>query len=411
MPIALAFGRRPVFIASAVILLAALIGAAKQTTYTAHLGTRVLQGLATGATESVLPLMLTEISYLADRGKIMGLYWGSQNLFTAILTITASYEVAALGWPWYYWVFAITIGAGLLFVLFGAFETSFHRSLVSIDGLVVVTDQYGVTQVVPDNQAQDHLAEAQSARDSDADVPRSSYTQKLKPFDKAEPHPIRIILTAWYQMAFSLTSPALLYVVLISSMSLSGTIFQSLTYATTLISLGWQPKNVGLINIGPIVASVIAMTYCAFIADPLVIWFARRNQGIHKPEHRLVPLIPVFLLGFAMHIVFGFSSTSVWGTIVSYTLSNASFIAILIIGSTFAAEVSPKYPGPAIVMVIGMKNIISFGVSHALSSTLGKHPLDWSFGVFAAAYGALALFGIPVYFLNPRWRALNTRVN
>jgi MFS family permease len=409
----LAFGRRPVFIASTIILLAALIGAALQNSYSAHLGTRVLQGLATGSTESVLPLILTEISYLADRGKLMGLYWGSQNLLTAVLTITASYEVAALGWRWYYWVFAFTIGAGLIFVLFGAFETSFQRSLVSIDGLVIVTDEFGVTQVVPDDQAQDRLADAQSDHDSESDMPRTSYMQKLKPWSKPRPRPIRIMVTAWLQMAFSLTSPALLYVILISSAALSGTIFQSLTYATTLISLGWSEKSIGLINVGAIVGSVIAMVYCQFISDPLVIWLARRNQGIHKPEHRLVPLVPVVCLGFAMHLVFGFSatSTSAWGTIVSYTLSNAAFIAILIISSTFATEATPKYPGPAIVMVIGSKNIISFGVSHALSGTIGVHPLAWSFGVFAGVYAALALLGVPVYFLNPRWRALNTKMD
>jgi hypothetical protein len=221
------------------------------------------------------------------------------------------------------------------------------------------------------------------------------------------------MVTAWLQMAFSLTSPALLYVILISSAALSGTIFQSLTYATTLISLGWSEKSIGLINVGAIVGSVIAMVYCQFISDPLVIWLARRNQGIHKPEHRLVPLVPVVCLGFAMHLVFGFSatSTSAWGTIVSYTLSNAAFIAILIISSTFATEATPKYPGPAIVMVIGSKNIISFGVSHALSGTIGVHPLAWSFGVFAGVYAALALLGVPVYFLNPRWRALNTKMD
>lgn len=120
-------------------------------------------------------------------------------------------------------------------------------------------------------------------------------------------------------------------------------------------------------------------------------------------------MVPLFLLGFSMHIVFGFSSHSAWGTIVSYTLSNASFIGILIISSSFAAEVTPKNPGPALVMVIGSKNIISFGVSQALSKTLGVRSLEWSFGVFAGVYGAIALFCIPVYFLNPRWRAYLSR--
>ena len=287
------------FIASVVILLAAVIGAALQNSYPAHLGTRVLGGLATGSAESVLPLMLSEVTFLADRGKIMGLYWGSQNLLTAVLTLTASYEVAALGWRWYYWVFAITVGAGLLFVMFGAFETAFRRPLASIDGQVVITNEFGVTQIVSDDRAQEHLDEvnAEYNAEDDAETELRPYTKLLKPWSTSRPHPLRLILTTWMHMAISLTSPALLFVILITSAALSGVIFQSLTYATTLISIGWSPKDVGLINIGSMVASVIAMAYCTFLGDPAVIWLARRNQGIHKPEHRLLVMGPVFLLG------------------------------------------------------------------------------------------------------------------
>lgn len=49
----LAFGRRPVFIVSTLVLFVATIGSAVQNSYEAHLATRVIQGLATGATESV----------------------------------------------------------------------------------------------------------------------------------------------------------------------------------------------------------------------------------------------------------------------------------------------------------------------------------------------------------------------
>lgn len=53
LPLSLVFGRRPVFLGSTVILLGATIGSATQNSYQAHLVTRIIQGLATGATESV----------------------------------------------------------------------------------------------------------------------------------------------------------------------------------------------------------------------------------------------------------------------------------------------------------------------------------------------------------------------
>ena len=43
-----------------------------------------------------------------------------------------------------------------------------------------------------------------------------------------------------------------------------------------------------------------------------------------------------------------------------------SFVCILITTTTFAAEVIPGSPGAAMVVVIGGKNIISFGASYGL---------------------------------------------
>ena len=56
-----------------VVLLAATIAAAVQNSYNGHLAARIAQGLATGASESLLPLMLTEITFLHERGRVFGL--------------------------------------------------------------------------------------------------------------------------------------------------------------------------------------------------------------------------------------------------------------------------------------------------------------------------------------------------
>lgn len=53
MPMSLAFGRRPTFLISITCLLGATIGSAAQNSLNAHLACRIIQGLCTGATESV----------------------------------------------------------------------------------------------------------------------------------------------------------------------------------------------------------------------------------------------------------------------------------------------------------------------------------------------------------------------
>lgn len=76
LPLAMLFGRRPVLIGCCVLLIASTIGAAESNSYNNHLACRALQGIATGATESVLPLILADISFLDERGLLYGAYWG-----------------------------------------------------------------------------------------------------------------------------------------------------------------------------------------------------------------------------------------------------------------------------------------------------------------------------------------------
>jgi hypothetical protein len=100
---------------------------------------------------------------------------------------------------------------------------------------------------------------------------------------------------------------------------------------------------------------------------------------------------------------------SYWGILVSWTLFQVTFTSVLIVTTTFAAEASPKHPGPALVMVIGTKNIVSFGVAYGLTDMVQHGGYTWTFGVLAGIFGAIFILGIPIYMLNPKWRRYVTR--
>jgi hypothetical protein len=63
----------------------------------------------------------------------------------------------------------------------------------------------------------------------------------------------------------------------------------------------------------------------------------------------------------------------------------------------FASEAVPNNPGPALAVVIGAKNVVSFAASFGVVPMVHKYKL---FGVF----GSVLLLGIPIYLLNPVWR-------
>ncbi|XP_014553255.1 hypothetical protein COCVIDRAFT_108177 [Bipolaris victoriae FI3] len=353
LPLGLAFGRRPVFLVATIILLGATIGSAVQNSYNAHLGTRIVQGLATGAAESLLPLMLTEITFLHERSRVFGLYWMIQSILGCVINLSTSYLNHALGWRWFYWLFVITISTGLVFVLLGGFETQFYRSAASVDGQLVITDEFGVMHIIPDSEAQAHLdrvqqREVQQSEGDGVDVPRKkTYLQRIKPWSTPQPRPFHVIVTSWLHMAQSLTSPGIIYAILTSSMALGCLVGISLTYNEVLIQeYNWSPESVGLINVGGIIGSVFGMLYCALLADRFVLWAGSRNRGVHMPEHHLITMGPPAIIGVGMLLLYGFTAhggSTWWGPYMGWTIFQFAFTSIVIISSTFASEAAPQH--------------------------------------------------------------------
>lgn len=355
--------------------------------------------------------MLTDISFLHERSRIFGYYWATQNFFSSALSLASSYE-AAISWRWFYGVEVIAIAVGLIFVVFGAFETRYVRAPTAIDGQVVITDEFGVTRVYSDGEAREHLAEIERmTAESEAHTvqpTQKTYLELIRPWSPISKQPIRIVFMYYVHTIGAFSSPGIVFAVLLSSIVLGTTIAISLTYNTVLQQhYGWPARNIGLINIGGMVGGFLGMVYAGWPADKFAVWMAKRNNGVHKPEHRLLVLLPPAILGVASTLLYGFTANgnaTWWGPCLGVAALQVTFTVVLIVTTSFAAEVWPKNPGPAITVVVGAKNIISFAASYGLTPMVEKHGYAWACGVLAGIMGAIFLLTIPVYYFNPLWR-------
>ncbi|RAK98542.1 MFS general substrate transporter [Aspergillus ibericus CBS 121593] len=410
LPLALICGRRPVMLIANTVLLGSLIGCALSQNWEEHFGLRIVLGFATGATESLLPLMLAEVTFIHQRGTIYGIYWATQNIVTSLLTLASSYEVAALGWRWFYWVFVITVAVGLVLVGFFCFETRFPRRAVLVDDHVAVTDQYGVTRVLDAEETREYLAREDNLHSSlQGEVPpKKTYRQMLSPWPGPSPHPVRTILRTWCQMLETFSSPGIIYATLLSAVILGGSVGVSLTYDTVLqYNYHWPASNIGLINLGGVFGGLGGMLYAGIFGDRFIVWMAQRSGGVHQPEHHLLLLIAPGLLAVASLLLYGFtaSGTATWGgPFMGWTLYQVSFVSTLIRTTSFATEAWEKNPGPALVTVVGTKNLIGFGVSYGLNPMVARYSYPAAMGILAGVVGGVLLLGVPVYFFNPMWR-------
>lgn len=349
--------------------------------------------------------MLSEVTFVHQRGLIYGVYWATQNVVTSCLNLASSYEADALGWRWFYWVYVIAVGVGLFVVLFTCFETKYQRRAQILNGQVIVTDQFGVTQVLSGEQAQAYLRALQDDEEGIPDEIRlkKTYLQMLRPWDRPAKNPLRVVLTAWFHMLEAFSSPGILYATLLSSVVLGSSVGMSLTYDTVLQSYGWPAKNVGLINLGGVFGGFGGMLYAGVFGDWFILRMAKRSGGIHTPEHRLLLLIFPGILTVVSLLLYGFTtSDSSWGgPYMGWTLLQVAFVSVLILSTAFASEAWEKNPGPALVTVVGTKNVIAFGISYGLSPMVEKYSYPAAMGILAGVCGAIFLLGIPVYFFNP----------
>lgn len=382
LPLAFVFGRRPIFLFSIALALVMVIVAGTSNDFDTHFAARLVLGLATGATESLLPLILSDLTFLDERSFYFGLYWSSQNAINAGLQVALSYMIAASSWRWYYWLFAITLAFGAITAFLFLPETRFQRPLALVNGYVVYTDDFGHTQFLTDDEARERLGERMDNGIGEGEpVQKRTFMEELKPWNKILDGAFRTWLSAYAAIAKSLTSPAVWFALLASSITLGIGVAISLVYSTVLEeSFHWGPESVGLFNVGIIPAAVLAMMYSGWFADRVNIWLAARNGGVHKPEHHLVHLIIPCITGAIGIVVFGVVANepekySAWGLVLAWSIFEFAFTAVLITTTTFAAEVIPENPGAAMVPVVGGKNIISFGASYGLIPMLNM----WSY--------------------------------
>jgi hypothetical protein len=71
-----------------------------------------------------------------------------------------------------------------------------------------------------------------------------------------------------------------------------------------------------------------------------------------------------------------------------WTLQQFGFVVCLITTTHFAAEAYPSNPGPALVLVVGMKNIVSFGKKRTHRYSIGNIEADYIIG---ASFGIVPM--------------------
>ncbi|EJD39081.1 putative cycloheximide resistance protein [Auricularia subglabra TFB-10046 SS5] len=409
-PFAVKYGRRPVFIVSALMLFLCSIWTATEHGLSSFIASRVFHGAGMASFEALMTATIADMYFVASASApyILGLWL---NLPTASTGRRVSPPVngfviasAELGWRWAFWLISIAFGIALVLIILFVPETTVRAPPLPHAKAAVRGD------AASGEESEKKLAEPtlEAASVTQDYLPPKTFIQELAPWS-GYLNSAGLFEVFWRPFPFAL-SPAIIFaeftyglttVWLVILSTVSSFVFGGPPYF-------FDPTQVGLVSIGPLIATIISV----IIGGPLCDWsataFAKRNKGIYEPEARLVLMIPMLVLqvvGYAGWAAMQSHDVHWIGPVIMYSLVNAGQS----IGSTaiqaYVIDVHRKSTPECFALVNFVKNMILFGFTQFAVNWVQAMGILHTFGMLAGLTALCILTTVPMYVYGKRCRS------
>ncbi|KAL4949756.1 major facilitator superfamily domain-containing protein [Aspergillus filifer] len=407
MPFALTIGRRPVFLASMVLLIATGIWCACSQSLGSHIAGRNIMSLAAGQSEALSPAIVQEIHFLHERGRKLAWFIFIQNVVAGVFFVVSTYMVSAWGWRWWYGFFAILNAAVFVFAVVFVSESLFERAKEDMDGRTAVDGKLGQVE-------QPGEGDVMSAYGTVLDVQqygRRTWRHDLK---------LCVVKPKWHDIPIfykhvlqGLCIPITFWLLLLNGAFLGVYVFQSATFSTILLAppYSFAFTALGGVQAGQIVSCVIFLPLLGYGSDLTIRALTKRNKGLYKPEYRLPVIAIPAAVGVICGIIYGQAASypekwNVSAIVVGYNASFFAFLGANIVGITYAVDSFPLRAAPFLVVICAGRGIISFGLSYATLPAVASIGYDMTMVVEMVICGFLALLAVPMFFFGGSIRGL-----
>ncbi|KAI5217144.1 hypothetical protein AUEXF2481DRAFT_100033 [Aureobasidium subglaciale EXF-2481] len=405
LPITNVIGRRSVFLASIVLLIAGGLWCSYSKSLESHIAGRNIMSLAAGQSEALAPLIVQEIHFLHERGRKLGWFIFIQNFTVGIFFFSETYMVTSWGWRWWYGFFIIFNAVVLIVAIPLVTETLYIRpdqaasggltTDIADDGLTRITTTRGNT-LRPDIHG------------------HRTWRNDLKLFTKGSSW--STIPSFYLDFVKGLCHPLLFWILMLNGAYLGLYIFQASTFATILLSPPYSMtfNNLGYVQGAQILMCILFLPVLGYGSDFVIKTMSRRNNGAYKPEYRLFLLIIPTVATVICAIIYGQAAQypTQWTRLdiaIPYNVIFFGFLGANIVGITYGIDSFPIKAAPVLVVICAGRGIISFGLSYAVLPAITAKGYDGTMNILGGLAAGLSILAVPVYVFGPQMRALGTR--
>ncbi|KAL3471439.1 major facilitator superfamily domain-containing protein [Aspergillus californicus] len=349
------FGRRPIYLLSAIVQFACAVWWANFHKAGELIGVSLLAGLAGSISEAVVMITIVDLFFVHQHARFNGIFVFMQSLGSTGGPIACGYIVVDLGWRWMWWIVAIFLGVNLLLVLF-FFEESKYVPTLNGQSTALGGEPATITTKDADDKGP---AEPVTTRTSTAHRrSRKSIRQRLA-FVTKTPGPV---FQHFYQPLLLLISfPAVAYTAVtygtilafFSASSSAGSYF--LIYPP----YDFSPSAIGLFHLGGFIGALLATLTMSPLIDWIIISLAKRNNGVFEPEMRLWMSIPAAFINCAAMLLYGIGlAKGLHWLILAFAqgLFGFGFITAADVALTYLSDSYPDILGDALIAVVFIRN-------------------------------------------------------
>jgi MFS family permease len=283
MPFAAKYGRRPVYLFSAFLMVIACVwlGVASTRTYAVFIIGRAFLGMWEAPIESIVPSTITDVFFLHNRGELVSLYGLAVLGGNELGPMFSGFIVQALGMNWAFWIVAMFVGANLVCMIFFMPETKFTGPRPKIQAPSVSSSS-------SDEKTADRKADVSVSEQDPHYVPqKKTFAQELKFWSKGDPN-VNLLHT-FLRPFVLLAYPTVLWSCCIYGLALSWNVILGASVAQMFAPPPYlfNSNAQGLFFLSPFVGSLVGVVLSGTLGDRIANYFTKRNQGIREPEMRL----------------------------------------------------------------------------------------------------------------------------
>ncbi|KAH9888733.1 major facilitator superfamily domain-containing protein [Xylariomycetidae sp. FL2044] len=420
VPLMINYGRRPVYVASFLLLSATCAWSARAASFAGMLAARTLLGCAAGAGEVLGPLTIADLFFVHERGRMMVVYTCLLSVGTSLGAIVSGLVTIHHDWRLIFWVCLALAGATTLVMLLSMPETVYMRDVSRADGSAAAGNvgDDNDDDVEKDARSVEQIEQQQTSNggpDPVAAPPTQGFPPSVAAILRTPPPRRGYTSEALWKLALRplvlIVLPSALWASLVMAVSIGFLVAMSTNVSTAFGQIyGFRTWQIGASLAAGVVGSVAAVWFGGPLSDRCSDYLTRRNGGVKEPEFRLPAMLISLVTGPLALILYGVGVGKglhwicpVFGLgLINFTIVQAANISVV-----YMIDCYRPIAGEVTQTQYGFKSLFGFLLSFYTNPWIEHSGYIPAFGEMAAISFAVFFFSLVFYVWGKKIRRMS----